>query len=659
MTQKAYLEMKPRPEAQARWLAALAECGWLAGAAHETVATAAALDRILAEPVRARRSVPHYNSAAMDGIAVRAADTFAAGDRHPVWLPVLAPGTPFADGGCYAVNTGAPLPAGTDAVVMIEHVVYDGGRAEVMAPAIPWQHVRLIGEDLVEHELILAEDEPVTPEAMAALLAAGVDEVAVVARPRLAVIPTGSELVATQAELAPGKILDVNSHMLCAAACQCGSEARRCGIVPDDKTALQAAVKNALADSDLVVVNAGTSAGTEDHAWSALDTLGRVLVHGIATKPGKPVILALVDGKPVVGLPGYPVSAKLTFDLFVKPALYARQHKPLPKPGVLTGKLAKTLPSEVGVEEYLRVVTGDGEDGKKIVPLGRGAGMISSLVRADGFLTVPADCAGLAAGSLVTVTLSDRGLVEAPKLLAVGSHDLALDLLGMHLKRRCGARLACANVGSSAGVLAIRNGEAQLAGVHILDEATGTYNLPYIRRMLAGRSWQLVHLARREQGFLVRPGNPKQIRRIEDLFAPGVTFVNRQRGSGTRMLLDHCLRQKDLPPEKLNGYTKETATHMAVAATVAAGAADAGLGIRAAAVSLGLDFVPLDYERYDLLVTLRDEDPVFHALLAVLRDEAFHSQVEAMGGYDLAAAGEVVGRSEVGPLDTYEESGVR
>ncbi len=645
MKQKAYLEMKPRAEAQALWLAALKACGWLADAAMETVAAEAALDRLLAEPVRARRSVPHYNSAAMDGIAVRAADTFAAGDRHPVWLQVLAPGSPFSAGGCYAVNTGAPLPDGTDAVVMIEHVVYEGGRAELMAPATPWQHVRLIGEDLVENELILPEHEPVTPEAIAALLAAGVDEVAVLARPRVAVIPTGSELVATQAELAPGKILDVNSHMLCAAARQCGAAARRCDIAPDDKAAIQAAVQKALADSDLVLVNAGTSAGTEDHAWSVLNSLGRVLVHGIATKPGKPVILALVDGKPVVGLPGYPVSAKLTFDLFVKPALYARQRRQLPKPVLLEGKLAKSLPSEVGVEEYIRVVTGDGGGGKVVVPLGRGAGMISSLVRADGLLTVPADCAGLAAGSPVTVALSAKGAVAAPKLLAIGSHDLALDLLGMHLKRRCGAVLSCANVGSSAGVLAVRNGEAQMAGVHILDEATGAYNLPYVRRMLAGRQWQLVHLARREQGFLVQAGNPKQIHCVEDLFAPGVTYVNRQRGSGTRMLLDHCLRQKGLAPEKLDGYTKETATHMAVAATVAAGAADAGLGIRAAAVSLGLDFVPLDYEQYDLLVTLHEEDPVFHALLAVLRDETFRKQVEALGGYDLSAAGEVLGRS--------------
>lgn len=644
MKQKAYLDMMPRRQAQKLWQEELAACGWLNGAPAEFIPTTEALDRVLAEPVRARRSVPHYNSAAMDGIAVRAADTFAAGDRHPVRLIVLGSSDFFRPGGCYEINTGALLPPGTDAVVMIEQVTYtDAGEAELLAPALPWQHVRLIGEDLAENELILAEHSSVTPAAIAALLAAGVEEAAVLTRPRVSVLPTGDELVATQDELAAGKILDVNSHMLCAAVRQCGAEAVRHAIVPDQASCLKTAVQAALTGSDMVIVNAGTSAGTQDHTFNVLSALGRVLTHGIATKPGKPVILAIVDGKPVLGLPGYPGSALLTFDWFVKPVLYARQQKTMPVSAILTGTLAKTLPSEVGTEEYLRVVTGDGVDGKVIVPLGRGAGMLSSLVRADGVLMIEASGAGLTAGEKVTVSLTEKGSEPAPKLLAIGSHDLALDLLGMYLRRRCGAVLSCANVGSSAGVLAIRNGEAQLAGVHILDEATGVYNLPYVRRMLAGRRWRLVHLARREQGLLVQKGNPKKIAMVEDLFAPGVRFVNRQRGSGTRMLLDHLLKQKGLRPEALDGYAKETATHMAVAATVAADAADAGLGIRAAAVSLGLDFIPVDYEQYDLLVALPKDDPVWHALLAVLGDTTFRRQVEAMGGYDLAAAGEVLG----------------
>ena len=645
MKQKAYLEMLPRRQAQALWLEALRECGWLSGAPSERIRTEEAFDSILAEAVRAKRSVPHYNSAAMDGIAVCAADTFAAGDRHPVWLELLTAGETFRPGGCYEINTGAPLPPGTDAVIMIEHVCYWDGRAELLAPAVPWQHVRLIGEDLAEQELILPEDAPVTPAAVAALLAAGVEEVDVLRKPKIAVLPTGDELVDTQKKLAPGKILDVNSHMLCAAARQCGAEALRLPITPDDENALHTAVRQALSVSDLVIVNAGTSAGTKDYTWSVLKALGRVLAHGIATKPGKPVILAIVDGKPVVGLPGYPGSAQLTFDWFVRPLLYARQHRPEPAATLLCGRLAKALASEVGAEEFIRVVIGDGSTGRVVVPLGRGAGMLSSLVRADGVLAVEAGSAGLAAGETVTFALSEKGGQPVRKLLAIGSHDMALDLLSMYMHRRCGAVLSCANVGSSAGVLAVRNGEAQLAGVHILDEETGEYNLPYVRRLLAGRRWQLVHFARREQGFIVQPGNPKQIRSLEDLFAPGVRFVNRQRGSGTRMLLDHCLKQNGLLPEKMDGYTKETATHMAVAATVAAGAADVGLGIRAAAAALQLDFVPLAYEQYDLLVALAPDDPAYDALLAVLQDETFRRQVEAMGGYDLKEAGRIWGEA--------------
>lgn len=635
--------MLPRRQAQALWLEALRECGWLAGAPVERIRTEAAFDRILSEGVRAKRSVPHYNSAAMDGIAVCAADTFAAGDRHPVWLELLTAGETFRPGGCYEINTGAPLPPGTDAVVMIEHVFYWDGRAELLAPAVPWQHVRLIGEDLAEQELILPDDAPVTPAAVAALLAAGLEEVNVLIKPKVAVLPTGDELVDTQAELAPGKILDVNSHMLCAAIRQCGAEPVRLPIAPDDEGALSAAVRQALARCDMVVVNAGTSAGTKDCTWSVLKTLGCVLAHGIATKPGKPVILAIVDGKPVLGLPGYPGSAQLTFDWFVRPLLYARQHRAEPAAALLSGRLAKALPSEVGAEEFIRVVIGDGSAGRIVVPLGRGAGMLSSLVRADGVLAVEAGSAGLAAGETVTFTASEKGGQPVRKLLAIGSHDMALDLLSMYMRRRCGAVLSCANVGSSAGVLAVRNGEAQLAGVHILDEETGSYNLPYVRRLLTGRRWQLVHFARREQGFIVQPSNPQHIQTLEDLFAPDVRFVNRQRGSGTRMLLDHYLKQKGLPSEALAGYTKETATHMAVAATVAAGAADVGLGIRAAAAALKLDFVPLAYEQYDLLVALAPDDPAYAALLTVLRDEAFRCQVEAMGGYDLQEAGRIWG----------------
>lgn len=646
MKNKAYLSCMPRETAQIRWLDTLSRIGYFINLPQESLPSGEALGRIAAGNLQAFRSVPHYNSAAMDGIALLAADSFGAGDRTPKRLTLLAPGQPFVAGGCYVVNTGNWLPAGTDAVIMVEHVHFRDGTAEIMAPATPWQHVRIIGEDIVQHEIVVPELEEITPAAVGALLAAGLDRIPVVARPVVHIIPTGSELVATQQELEPGKILDVNSHMLAAAVTQNSGRAVRRSIVPDDYEAIREAVAGSLAGSSaMVLVSAGTSAGTEDYTYKVLAELGDVLVHGVATKPGKPVVLAVCQGKPVIGITGYPVSAMLVFDLFVKPVLLRRGKRMENPPCTVKANLARQLPSEVGVEEYLRVSLGTVQGRRIVVPLSRGAGLISSLTRAHGFLKVEQGSAGLPAGEAVDVVLLNNRLARQESLLAIGSHDLALDVLGVYLRRKGNVSLSCANVGSMGGVMAIRNGEAQLAGVHILDEKTGKYNT-VVGKYLTGKRWQLLHLAMREQGLMVKRGNPKRITAVSQLAQPEIIMVNRQRGAGTRMLLDFELKKCALDSSRISGYEKEVGTHMAVAATIVAGAADVGLGIRAAAKIMDLDFIPIAQEQYDLIVAL-EEQKIVAMLIDILQSGPFRREVEAMGGYDLGLAGTIMAHGKV------------
>jgi putative molybdopterin biosynthesis protein len=477
---------------------------------------------------------------------------------------------------------------------------------------------------------------------IAALLAAGLTHIDVVKKPKVAIVPTGDELVATQEELKPGAILDVNSHMLAAAITQWGGEASRLAIIKDDRQAIKRALFACLKVSDMVIINAGTSAGTEDYTVDVLEELGDVLVHGVAIKPGRPVILAICQGKPVIGLPGYPVSAMLTAELFVRDILLVRQKLSRPEVSKMEATLAKQVASTVGVEEYIRVSVGEVQGKMVVAPLSRGAGLISSLTKAQGIISIEQSSSGLNAGATVPVTLLYDSR-PADTILAVGSHDLALELLGVFLRRRNdNIFLSCANVGSMGGVMAIRNNEAHIAGVHLLDDKTGRYNIAYVEKFLPNLSWHLVHLAMRQQGLMVMPGNPKSIEGLGDLVRADVTFINRQRGSGTRMLLDYELSKGGFSYDQVAGYEKEVGTHMAVAASVAGGAADTGLGVQAAAVALGLDFIPVAQEQYDLLLNFANNDERLDLIMDILQSVEFRREVEALGGYDLSEAGKLI-----------------
>ena len=636
-----YLEDIPLEEAHTRFWKALEQAGAVSPLPSEEVPIEDALGRVTAEPVFARLSVPHYHASAMDGIAVRAEDTLGATETSPVVLTERTQAT--------WVDTGEPLPPGTNAVIMAEHVEDLGeGRLEILAPVAPWQHVRAMGEDVVATELVLPENHPLTAVDLGALTAAGHTCVRVRRRPRVAIMPTGSELVEPgTAPLRPGAIIDFNSVVLQGQVREWGGEPSRLPITPDDRGLLLDRVTTALQQHDIVVVNAGSSAGSEDYTASIVRELGELLVHGVAIRPGHPLVLGVAHGKPLIGLPGYPVSAILTSELFLKPIVYRLQGLRSPRRPAVLATMTRKLLSPMGEDEFVRVKLGQVGERLIAAPLSRGAGVIMSMVRADGLVCIPRFSEGVHAGADVEVELL-RDMDEIQHtVVAIGSHDLALDLLSNALARRVpGGSLASANVGSLGGLLALARGEAHLAGSHLLDEDSGEYNVRYIKRHLPDRRVVLVHLAGRVQGLIVPKGNPESLNSLSDLARGGVQFVNRQRGSGTRVLLDFKLRELGLGSSAISGYDREQYTHLAVAADVASGAADVGLGILAAARALELDFVPLFNEQYQLVIPREHYDsPALGPLLEVIRDPRFRAEVENLGGYDVADMGRIVWES--------------
>jgi putative molybdopterin biosynthesis protein len=589
--------------------------------------------RVLAEPVWAARSSPPFDAAAMDGIAVRAEETIGASETAPARLEL---------GAYEVVDTGDPLPAAFDAVVMREDVHEpEGGGVELRAAATPYQHVRSIGEDVSAAELLLPAGHRLRPVDVAAAGAAGATELVVRRPPVVAVIPTGDEIRALGSELRPGDLPDTNSLMLAAQAEAAGCRAVRHAIVPDDSERIATAVREAAAEADLVIVIAGSSAGRDDYTAAVVAEIGTLAVHGVAVKPGHPVVLGAAEGTPVVGAPGYPVSAALTFDIFAAPLLARLEGAVRADWPRARARLARKLPSAMGSDDWIRVRLGRVRGELVATPLPRGAGVLTSLVRADGLLVVPAPLEGHHAGEEVEIRLL-RGVGEIERtIVTTGSHDLVLDLAASALRERDpGLTLASSNVGSLGGLMALRDGLCHLAGSHLLDPATGEYTLPYVERLLPGHDTAVVRLAHRDQGLVVAPGNPLGLAGIEDLVRAGLRYVNRQRGAGTRVLLDHELAQRGIEPAEVHGYEREEHTHLAVAAAVAAGRADCGLGVLAAARAFELDFVPIAREPYDLVLGRSTvEEPLLEPLWELLAASDFREAVEGLGGYDTAEMG--------------------
>jgi len=601
--------------------------------------------RVTAEPVFARTSVPHYHGSAMDGIAVRAEDTFGASEAAPVELALARDGKKATPGIYAPVDTGQPLPHWANAVVMIENV-YPAGKTRVTlrAGAAPWQHVRLVGEDIVATEPLLPRGHRIRPFDIGALLAAGHVSVPVTPRPRVAIIPTGTELVEPGSKMAPGAIVEFNSRVIAAFVEEWGGEAHRQAPVPDILGKLRSAIAKAVRRNDVVLVIAGSSAGEHDYTVAALGQLGEVLVHGVDIMPGKPAICAAVEATPVLGVPGYPVSAIIVCQQLLRPLLAKILGTPVDPPQTVNAVLPRKLPSRLGLEEFVRVTLGRVGEQLIVNPLGRGAGVITSLVRADGIVRVPTLSEGINAGEEVDVELLRPASEIAHTIVFSGSHDMTIGILEDCLKRRDPAwKISASHIGSLGGLVALDRGEAHVVGTHLLDPKTGIYNLPDMHRILGKASDVVVlNLVVRHQGLIVKKGNPQRLKTLRDLKRNDVQFVNRQPGAGTRVLLDYKLKKLRIKPQQVRGYEREEFTHMAVASAVASGLADCGLGIKSAATALGLDFLPVEREEYDLVLRGDFADSeAGRLLLEVVRSSVFQESVVKLGGYEVRSTGTI------------------
>lgn len=597
---------------------------------EETIPTADACGRVTAQTVFAKVCDPMYNAAAMDGIAVSAAATASATEKSPL---ALVENQTFV-----YVNTGNAIDPRFDAVIMIEDVTELGdGKVEITAPAYPWQHVRVKGESIVAGEMVLPAGRKIRPVDVGAIFASGNIEIPVLKKPVVGVITTGDEMVEDPSLLASGKLMESNSRMFCALIGECGGVGKRYPTVKDVKSALSTALNAALSECDLVIVNAGSSAGTKDYAVDVMEEAGEVFLHGFAIKPGKPTILARAKGKPVIGVPGYPVSAYLVFELFVRPVILRMLGQSGDDRRTVRATLTRNVVSSLKNAEYVRMSLG--KVGGKLVatPLERGAAQIMSLVKADGLMFVDRYSEGYEGGAEVEVELRKPLSQIEKNLVIIGSHDLVIDVIGEKIP------VSSAHVGSMGGIYALQKGECHIAPVHLLDAESGEYNVPYIRKYFAGEKMVLVKGVGRTQGLMLPKGNPKNIKSVADIVKGGFRFANRQRGAGTRLLFDYMLAQGGFKPDDVDGYAKEYSTHLAVGMAVECGAADVGLGVGSAANCLGLDFVPLYDEEYDFL--MREEslnDERIRAFLDFIVSDEFRGKLLSFGDYTAKRLGEII-----------------
>ncbi len=649
-----YLHDIPLPEAKAQLEAALRAAGrWEILGIEEIPLSENALGRVLAKPVWAKISSPHYHASAMDGFAVKAEETAGALPSKPLTLEYTQH--------TFYVDTGDPLPVWANAVIPIENVEtldHEGKPApglrkpsaiRIRSSITPWSHVRAMGEDIVATQLVLPEGHILRPVDLGAVAACGHASISVSRKPRVAVIPTGTELVEIGQPVKTGDIIEYNSLVLSAQVNEWGGTAKRYPIIPDQFESICEVVKKAAVECDLILLNAGSSSGSEDYSSQVVESLGKLLVHGVAVRPGHPVILGMIGNIPIIGVPGYPVSAALTGEVFVEPLMAVWSGRKAAEPETLSAVLTRKITSPAGDDDFLRVGVGRVGERWLAAPLLRGAGVITSLVQADGIVMIPRGIQGFSAGDHVQVRLYRSMKALEQTIFSIGSHDISLDILAQFLALY-DRRLTSSNVGSLGGLIALRRGEAHLAGSHLLDTTTGEFNLSYIREYLPGIAVKVIALVGRQQGILVQRGNPKGIQTLEDLTRANVSFVNRQGGAGTRILLDYQLSLKGIAPSDIRGYNLEEYTHLSVAAAIASGRADTGLGIAAAARALDLDFVPLFVERYDLIVPSQIYDStLLEPLWTILEDPNFRQQVGSLPGYDVSPMGRLI--AEMGGPD--------
>ncbi len=605
--------------------------------------------RVLAEDVYAKVDVPPFDRATMDGYALRAEDTFGADELHPVKLRLSGLGInagdstlPFVEkGSAVEIATGAPLPPGANAVIPVEYTKVEDNTLTVYRSVTPMDNVMSAGSDIMMGEMILRRCTLIKEREVGVLAAAGIDKVPVFKKPKVAIISSGNELVKPGSPLSMGKIYDINTYTVAHGIREAGGEPLLMGIVKDDELEMEETIRMALSKADLVLISGGTSAGALDISYRVLDKIGPpgVIVHGLNVKPGKPTIAAVSrEGKLVIGLPGYPSSALMIFNIIVKPVLAKMQCLSLTQ-SVIRAQMAIRVEGARGRRGLNPVSLVETENGIKAYPLPAESGAITTLAYAEGYIEVPENREFLEEGEWIEVKLFTHQYRPA-NLYIMGSHDVALDSSLIPLLPNW-VTSKVINIGSLEGLKAAIRGEADVAGIHLIDEETGEYNEPFVRKYGEGKV-RLVAGYMREQGIILPKGNPRGVRDFEDLIGLKLRVVNRNKGAGTRFLFDKLLREYAVRngvnfeelAKSIPGYYHEAKTHTAVAAAIAQGRAEAGVGIRAAAEMYGLDFIPLAWERYDFAVPLsklsKDSVRVF---ISILKDEEFRRRLSLIPGY--------------------------
>ena len=572
-------------------------------------------------------------------LRVRAADTIGAGNAAPKVLRLNAeviacgdnPALEVVHGTATTIATGGVIPRGADAVIMVEQtelIEQNEPRIELQRAATPGQFISYAGSDIARGETLLRRGARIGSREIGMLAACGLSHVDVVRKPKVAVLSTGDELMALGEPLKPAGIYDSNGAILAAAVTEAGGEALPMGAIADDKSALEKAVRAALAHSDMVVLSAGTSKGAGDLSHTIVSKLGApgVLVHGVALKPGKPLCLAVIGKTPLAVLPGFPTSAIFTFHAFVAPVIRALAGLPPEAAQTIQARVPVRVASELGRKEFVLVSLIDSDDGPIAFPTGKGSGSVTSFSQADGFIEIDALASALDADSVAQVTLIGSA-AHAPDLVIMGSHDVALDVMvGALADRGFSARTLA--IGSLGGLAAATRGECDIAPVHLIDPATGEYN-----RHLVTPALSLVAGWRRMQGVLYRTGDVRfegksAAEAIKAALADkSALMVNRNAGAGTRVLIDTLLNGA-----RPAGYANQPKSHNAVAASIAQGRADWGVAIEPVAKLYGLSFLPVAPEHYDFLVVeSRRERPAVRAFLEALRDEATRARILALG----------------------------
>ena len=590
--------------------------------------------RVLSRPIFAKLSSPNHNAAAMDGIMVVSEKTYAANEVNTI---KLTRGVDFE-----YINTGHLILDPYDAVIMIEDILaIDDHYVGINVQASPWQHIRPIGEDVVAGEMILPENHTIRPIDIGAILSGGVAEIEVFQKLKVAIIPTGNEITDNYADLPLGKTFDTNSWTFKAILEDFGAIPIRVSPVPDVYEILKEEILEQVESCDMIVINAGSSAGSKDYTKQLIVDLGEVFLHGIAIKPGKPTILGVIQGKPVIGVPGYPGSAFLVFEEVVGPIIKLLQKQEIKDRETIKAILSKRVVSSLKNKEYIRVKLGRVNGVMVATPLNKGAGVTMAIVKSDGIFIVPKNSEGFEAGEQVDIILtSDIGMIENT-LVSIGSHDIIMDLIGSLMAKKSmddtgkSMYLSSAHIGSMGGIMALKRGETHIAPIHLLDEVTGEYNVSYVKKYL-GDEFGIIKGVRREQGIITAKGNPKSIKAISDIARKGIHFVNRQKGSGTRILTDYLLGKEGIDPNLINGYEREFTTHMGVAAAVKSGTADVGIGVYSAAAALDLEFYLIGYEDYDFAISKAlFEDEKVKEFIKILRGNDLKEQLEEIGGYEI------------------------